>query len=489
MAIKTKSVRYNFFMNFILTASGFIFPLLTFPYISRVLLVEGIGKVDFVTSISNYFLMVASLGIPTYGIRACAQVRDDKEKLSKTVHEILIINSVTTALVVLTYIICILTVPRFAEDKVLFYINAIGVLLNMFGVNWFYQAIEKYDYITWRTIIFKALSLVFMFLLVHNSEDYIIYGAITVFALVGSNLLNFFKLRSYISFKKQEKYEFKKHLKPIFILFAQSLAISVYTNLDIIMLGFVKGDYDVGLYSAASRFKGLLVSLVTSLGNVLLPRMSHYAKHKMHKEFQSTSIMAINFTLLLSIPLAVFFIFSSSDCLLILSGSEFLGATLAMQIITIAIVPCGLTGFLGVQVLTSLEKEKYVLYSVVAGAVIDFILNCFMIPLWGASGAALATTIAEFFVLAVQLVYTKDVIRPIIRKIRIPYYLVATALSSGALLLCGFLPLNNLILRLGVTAIVFFGVYAACLFVVKEPILADPEQRPTIKGAKEPDNK
>ena len=312
---------------------------------------------------------------------------------------------------------------------------------------------------------------------------------ITVFALVGSNLLNFFKLRSYISFKKQEKYEFKKHLKPIFILFAQSLAISVYTNLDIIMLGFVKGDYDVGLYSAASRFKGLLVSLVTSLGNVLLPRMSHYAKHKMHKEFQSTSIMAINFTLLLSIPLAVFFIFSSSDCLLILSGSEFLGATLAMQIITIAIVPCGLTGFLGIQVLTSLEKEKYVLYSVVAGAVIDFILNCFMIPLWGASGAALATTIAEFFVLAVQLVYTKDVIRPIIRKIRIPYYLVATALSSGALLLCGFLPLNNLILRLGVTAIVFFGVYAACLFVVKEPILADPEQRPTIKGAKEPDNK
>ena len=336
MAIKTKSVRYNFFMNFILTASGFIFPLLTFPYISRVLLVEGIGKVDFVTSVSNYFLMVASLGIPTYGIRACAQVRDDKEKLSKTVHEILIINSVTTALVVLTYIICILTVPRFAEDKVLFYINAIGVLLNMFGVNWFYQAIEKYDYITWRTIIFKALSLVFMFLLVHNSEDYIIYGAITVFALVGSNLLNFFKLRSYISFKKQEKYEFKKHLKPVFILFAQSLAISVYTNLDIIMLGFVKGDYDVGLYSAASRFKGLLVSLVTSLGNVLLPRMSHYAKHKMHKEFQSTSIMAINFTLLLSIPLAVFFIFSSSDCLLILSGSEFLGATLAMQIITIA---------------------------------------------------------------------------------------------------------------------------------------------------------
>lgn len=484
MAYRSKSVRYNFLMNFILTASGFVFPLLTFPYISRVLLVEGVGKVDFVSSVSNYFLMVASLGIPTYGIRACAQVKDDKEKLTKTVHEILIINSVTTALVVLSYIVCILTVPRFAEDKTLFFINAFGILLNMFGVNWFYQATEKYDYITIRTIAFKTVALVFTFLLVRAKEDYIIYAAVSVLALVGSNLLNFFKLRAYISFKKQAGYEFKKHLAPIFILFAQSLAISVYTSLDIIMLGFEKGDHAVGLYSAANRFKGLLVSLVTTLGNVLLPRMSHYAKNKMHKEFQSTSTMAINFTLLLSIPITVFFIFSARNCLLLLSGSEFLGATRAMQIITVATVPCGLSGFLGVQVLTSLGKEKYVLYSVTVGAVVDFILNLFMIPRWGASGAALATAIAEFCVLGVQLIYTRDILRPIIRKIRALYYLVFTAISSGALLLCTLLPLNNNILRLGIFAISFFGVYALCLITVKEPILADSEQHPSLDGAK-----
>ena len=475
-------------MNFILTASGFVFPLLTFPYVSRVLLVEGIGRVDFVSSVSSYFLLVASLGIPTYGIRACAQVRDDKERLSKTVHEILIINSVTTSLVVLSYVVCILTVPRFTEDKTLFFINAIGILLNMLGVNWFYQATEKYDYITVRSIAFKTVALAFTYLLVTDTGDYIIYAAISVLALVGSNLLNFFKLRTYISFKRQTGYEFKKHLVPIFILFAGSLAISVYTSLDIIMLGFVKGNYDVGLYSAASRFKGLLVSLVTSLGSVLLPRMSRYAKNRMHKEFESTSLMAINFALLLSLPLTVFFILTASDCLLLLSGSEFLGATRAMQIITVATVPCGLSGFLGIQVLTSLEKEKYVLYSVTVGAIVDFILNCFMIPRWGASGAALATAIAEFCVLGVQLIYTKDIIRPIIRKIRFFYYLAFTAISSGALLLCALLPLNNNILRLGISAISFFGAYALCLLFAKEPLLADPEQR-LFGGAKKSERK
>lgn len=489
MTYKSKSVRYNFLMNFILNASGFIFPLLTFPYISRVLLVEGVGRVEFASSVSSYFLLVASLGIPTYGIRACAQVKDDKERLSKTVHEILIINSVTTSLVVLAYIVCVLTVPRFSEDKALFFIHSLGILLNMLGVNWFYQAIENYDYITVRTILFKTLSLVLIFLFVRASGDYMIYAAISVFALVGSNLLNFYKLRSYISFKRQAGYEFKKHLAPIFILFAQSLAISVYTSLDIIMLGFNKGDYDVGLYSAASRFKGLLVSLVTSLGGVLLPRMSRYAKDKMQREFERTSVMAINFTLLLSIPLTVFFVFSASDCLLLLSGSEFLAASTAMRIITVAAIPCGLSGFLGIQVLTSLEKEKYVLYSVTVGAVVDFALNCFMIPLWGANGAALATAIAEFFVLGIQLIYTKDIIRPIIRKIRIFHYLIFTAISSGALLLCSPLPLNNTFLRLGAYAIAFFGAYALCLVLRKEPILADPEQRPVIDGAQKTNDK
>ena len=185
-------------MNFILTATQFIFPLITFPYVSRILQAAGNGRVTFAASAANYFMMVASLGIPTYGIRACARVRDDKDKLTKTVQELFIINAVVTALVTIAYIVSICAIPRFLEDKTLFYINGINIVLNMFGMNWVYQALEQYDYITFRSIAFKLISIVLMFLLVHQQSDYVVYGAITVFAAVGSYVLNFIRIRKKI---------------------------------------------------------------------------------------------------------------------------------------------------------------------------------------------------------------------------------------------------------------------------------------------------
>ena len=197
---KIHSVKYNFVMNFILTASQFIFPLITFPYVSRVLQASGNGKVSFAASVANYFMMVASLGIPTYGIRACAKVRENKELLSKTVQELYIINLIMTILVTLTYLLSVFLVPRFQEDRALFLINGLNIVLNMFGMNWVFQALEQYDYITFRSISFKLISIVLMFLLVHEPKDYVIYGSITVFAAVGSYILNFIRIRKLIDF-------------------------------------------------------------------------------------------------------------------------------------------------------------------------------------------------------------------------------------------------------------------------------------------------
>lgn len=292
---KIHSVKYNFIMNFILTASQFIFPLITFPYVSRVLLAAGNGKISFAASVANYFMMVASLGVPTYGIRACAQVRDDKKKLSKTVQEIFAINFIMTVLVCITYFICIFTVPKFQAEQVLFLINGLSIVLNMFGMNWVYQALEQYDYITFRSLFFKIVSIVLMFLLVHEQGDYIKYAAITVLAGVGSNILNFIRLHRFIEFKWEGNYNLKRHLKPILILFAQSLAVSIYTNLDTVMLGFLKTDQDVGYYNAAIKIKSILLSLVTSLGNVLLPRMSYYAKRNEIELFKSTMAKSFEF--------------------------------------------------------------------------------------------------------------------------------------------------------------------------------------------------
>ena len=468
---KVSSIKHNFIMNFILTASGFIFPLITFPYISRVLLAGGNGKIAFVTAYVNYFLMVSQLGIPTYGVRACARVRDNKEKMSHTVQEIMVINFIMTMLVTASYIITVFTVPRLFEDRTLFMINAVTFFLQFIGINWLFQALEEYEYITKRSILFKIISLVLMFALVHKANDYIIYGTITVFAAVGSNVLNISRARRYVSFRKTAPYNLKQHMKPILILFAQSLAISVYTNLDAIMLGFMRSNNEVGYYNAAVRIKVILTSLVTSLGGVLLPRMSYYVKNRMKSDFARIMIKALNFSLFLSIPLALFFSITARDSLLFLAGPDYLPAVMSMVFLILTIIPIGITNVLGIQVLTPLEDENLVMLSVLAGAGADFILNLIFIPHWGASGASCATLIAEIIVLIMQMIFAKNIIRPFISHIKyikygcfgvaatIPAYLVTKIHMPGAFI------------RLLASGIVFAAIYVGLLFLVKDPIL------------------
>ena len=468
---KIHSVKYNFVMNFILTSTQFIFPLITFPYVSRVLQAAGNGKVSFAASVANYFIMVASLGIPTYGIRACAKVRDNKEQLSKTVQELFLINLVMTVLVTFTYLLCIFCVPRFQEDRILFLINGINIVLNMFGMSWLFQALEQYDYITFRSIAFKLISIVLMFVLVHEPNDYVIYGAITVFAAVGSNILNFIIVRRLIDFRFTGDYDFKQHIKPILILFSQSLAVSIYTNLDTVMLGFMKTPVDVGYYNVAEKLRKLLLSLVSSLGGVLLPRMSYYLKNNKVNEYKSYALMALNFSLLMSVPLAVYFTFYSKEVILFLAGPGYEGAVSAMQLITIAVIPTGLTSVLGIQVLTSMEKEKYVLLSVVVGAIVDFLLNLAFIPQLGAAGASLATMIAEFSVLVVQVIYTKSLLWDLKKGFRIQWYILLTIISVTASRSVTLINIKSNFITLLCTSVVFFGVYGIGLILIREPLI------------------
>ena len=465
-----RSIKYNFVMNLILTASNFLFPLITFPYVSRVLQVEANGIIAYVTSIVSYFSLVASLGIPTYGIRAAATVRDDKRKLSKVVQELLIINIVLVGLVLIIYFIMLFTVPSMLVYRELFYINAIGIILNVLGVNWFFQAIEQYDYITVRSIIFRVLSIALMFIFVHQPSDYIIYGLILVFSSAGSNILNFKRLFKYITLKKQDKYEFVPHFKPILILFAQSLVISIYTNLDLIMLGSIKDSYEVGLYTAATKLKLILLSVVNSLGNVLLPRMSYYVKRNMKEQFERVMAQALNFTLFISLPLAIFFTLNANESLLILAGEQYLGAVLSMQFLTIAVIPIGITGVLGIQVLTPLEKEKYLLISVIVGAVIDLLLNFILISSYGSSGAAFATMIAEFAVLFVQIYYTRGLLFKIAHQIVGIRYLFTVSISVLGMILVKSLQLSYFWL-LCVEGIIFFGSYAVILVLLKDDFI------------------
>ena len=470
---KIQTVKKNFIMNFILTAANFIFPIVTFPYVSRILLAEGTGKVAFAASIASYFSMIAALGIPTYGIRACARIRDDKDKLNKTVQELLIIHMSATSLALMFYFISVFIVPELYKEKTLMLINSLSIILNVFGVNWLYQALEQYSYITYRSIFFKIISIILMFFFIHQKSDYIIYGGIAIFANAGSNILNFIRLRKLINFKKVESYSFLVHIRPILVFFAQSVAITVYTNLDTVMLGFMQSDIEVGYYNAAIKIKTILLSLVTSLGTVLLPRLSYCIQKNDKIQFQTLISKSIRFVFIIALPLTIFFILFAKETLIVLSGRDFIGATLAMQIITPTILLVGLSNITGIQILTPLGKEKIVVYSVTFGAILDLIVNYICIPRLGAAGASLGTLIAEFSVLAVQIMYTSKQLHEVKCGFKIFKIIISCLFASILVLFINLFTDFTVFFSLFVYAILFFGSYVICLILLKEEFVVD----------------
>ena len=317
---KIQSVKFNFIMNSILTMSAMIFPLVTYPYVTGILGPQGIGTVSFANSVVTYFSMFAQLGIPTYGIRACAKVRDNREELSRVTQEILFINLVTCVVSYALFFASLQAIPQLREEKGLYLVMGTMILFNSIGAEWLYKGLEQYRYITLRSVLFKFIALVGMFLLIHEEGDYVIYGGITIFASVGSNLLNLINLKWLVDVRPVGGYNFRRHLRPIFVFFAMSIATTVYTNMDNVMLGFLRGTTENGYYDAAVKIKNILVSVVASLGTVLLPRVSYYVEQGEKEAFAQATQKALRFVFLLAMPLCLYFILFARPSIYLLSA-------------------------------------------------------------------------------------------------------------------------------------------------------------------------
>jgi len=315
------------------------------------------------------------------------------------------------------------------------------------------------------------VALAATFLLVHTGADYIKYGAITILAASASNLLNLYNLRKYITFKPFSGYRFKPHVKPIFIFFATTCAIVIYTQLNTVILGLLKTNADVGLYDSAMKIKNVLVSVVTALGAVLLPRASYYMKQGLFEDFAKITEKAIHFVCILTLPLMAFFIVFATNGIHFLSGKQFDGAILPMQIILPTIFLIGLTNVIGIQVLVPLGKEKEVFYSVSIGDVIDLAACLLLISAYAVVGAAISNLLAEFTVLVVQLYYAfrceeKAGIPVALQHVEYGKIL----LSIGAVLymanFCREL-LRNYFFALAVSGLAFFSIYGVGLYILK----------------------
>ena len=397
-----EDIKVNFIMNCLLTLSSFLFPLISFRYVSRILLPEGTGKVSLAVAVISYFTMFSQLGIPTYGIRACATVRDDREKLTRTAHELLIWNLVLSAVAYAALFLAIAFVPKLQQERILYLICSISILLNALGMEWLYKGLELYTFITIRSILTKAFSIVAIFLLIHEQKDYVMYGAIFTGASCANYIFNLLRVHRYIELTPVKPYDFRRHLRPMLVFFAMSCAVTVYTNLDMVMLGFMTNDAEVGNYHAGVMVKNILVAAVTSLAAVLLPRASYYVEKGQMEDFREISRKALNFAVLSAMPLAVFFALFADKCIYFLAGPAFEGAILPLRILMPAIVMIAVSNLTGIQMLVPLRRERVVLNSEIAGVITDLILNALLIPRYGAVGAAFGTMAAEIVVLAVQ---------------------------------------------------------------------------------------
>ena len=250
---KVSSLRKNAFLNIVYKLSSILFPLITYPYVSRILLADNLGRVSFFTSLTNYMLMIGSLGISTYGIRIVAKTRNNKRELSVVVKELLIINLVVTFIASLFLIASIIFVEKFQKNLLLMFISLCQILIAPLGMEWLYGGLEQYEYIAKRSITMKIISLIFIFLFVHEKEDYIIYAAILMLGYIGNYICNFVYSKKFIDYSIKQKWKLKRHLKAVLILFASILAINIYTNVDTLMLGFIKGDRAVGLYDVSCK--------------------------------------------------------------------------------------------------------------------------------------------------------------------------------------------------------------------------------------------
>ena len=475
---KQVSIKKNMVMNAILTMSSFIFPIITFPYVARILHASGTGKIDFATSVISYFGMFARLGIPSYGIKAVAKVRDDKEKLTKLVHELTIINLFMCLITYAVFAVSLLVVPKFRSMKALLIIISSIMFLNAIGIDWMYRGLEKYTYITTRSVLFKLIGLISMFMLVKNEEDYLIYGAITIFATSASDILNFINARKYISFKPRRDYDFRQHIKPVLIFFSMSVATTIYTNLDKVMLGFMKDDTAVGYYGAAVKIKNILIGLVTSASAVLLPRASYFVNNGKMDDFYRIIKKTMHLVVVMSIPLSIYFAIFASEGISFLSGEGYDGAIMPMMIIMPTLILIGITNVSGIQMMVPLGMEKQVLYSEIVGAIIDIILNAILIPFMSVEGAAIGTLVAEIGVTIYQMYAIKGQPVKIFGDIKLKCIIFGAIIPAVSVLwvkkitIIDSLEWNSFI-RMAISGILFFGIYVVIMLVLKDTAVMD----------------
>lgn len=478
------SLKKNVVLNVIKAVTSLLFPLITYRYASRILLPIGMGKYNYVVSIIGYFQLFAGLGVSIYSITEGAKIRGDRLKLSVFSTEVLLINICS---MIISYLILFLMIfiGAFRGYEKLIIIYGLTILFNTVGVSWIYNISEDFLFITIRTIIFQIFSLILLFVLVNDENDLLVYTGLTVVATAGANICNVFCLKKHIDLlpKNVNKYDLRRHIKPIFTLFIASAASTIYLHSDKIMLELFHGDYTVGIYSSAVKLITVVSTFIVAYRDALLPRLSFYIANDRFDQAKKLTLKSLSGIYMIVIPAMIGLILLSKEMIVFVSSIDYIDGTISLKILSLELLFSPISAFIAYEVLVPLKKTIIVTIATSVAAVENIVFNFLLIPYFFERGAAIATLISEVTVFIILYYHIRGIVDMSLIRKQLFQYIIASFIMTMVLfiILLSKLPWNITVI---VSLVIGGGVYFMTLLLLKNPIIIDLFQKIHIQKRK-----
>lgn len=445
--MQEKNMGTNAIFSIMKTVLSIVFPLITFPYATRTLGVAAIGAYNYSLSIVSYFILIAGLGIATYGIREGARIRNDQRKLRGFCSQIFTINICATLFSYLILFGVLFFSTKLSDYKETILILSLEVVFTTLGMNWLYSIFEEFKIMTIVTFIVQAIAVVLMLIFVKSPDDYYRYIWISVFTSIAPNIILLFFSKKLCIVKITRNVQWKKHIKPIFLLFSMSIATTIYVSLDTTMLGIMTDDYHVGYYSVSVKIYKIVKQLLNAIVLVVIPRASMLAEEK--ERFEELLKKIGNTIVTLIIPVITGMIFMSKEIIYLISGKEYVAAAPSLKILSGALFFAVLGNLYANCILVPLKRENLVLKITTISAVINMLLNIVLIRLYQENAAAFTTLVSE----AVVFIYCRYISK---NNVKISVNIDNKTIFCGIATFCGItiicvlgkVLINNYVVRL-----------------------------------------
>lgn len=387
------SVKTNFIYNVVYQLLLILLPLITTPYISRVLGADGIGIYSYTYTIANYFMLAAMLGVKNYGNRSIASVREDRCDLSKTFWQIYGLQFVCALAAVVFYFVYVFLFEK--EYTVIALIQGIYVFSGLLDISWFFFGLEEFKITVLRNIVIRLLDLACIFLLVHTREDLWKYALIMTLGILVSQGYLWFYLHRFVDWCRPTGKELLSHLYPELVLFIPVIAVSLYKMMDKVMLGQISTITQVGYYESTEKIINIPLGVITALGTVMLPRMSNLVAKGKVKESRRYIYDSMMFAVFMSSVMCFGIMGIAPDLVPVFLGEEYLPCILLLQTLAPTVLFIAWANVIRTQYLIPNKLDRSYIISVILGAAVNLVVNAMLIPSLDAMGAVIGTICAE----------------------------------------------------------------------------------------------